>query len=188
MELHEAIEKRRTVRVYKKPATEEQLRKIVLAGSKAPSGGNSQPWEFIIISDQNKIDQFAELKYELNRSNYPPKGGEDLKVMEERARKQKESFQNAGAVAVCCQSGQASAGWLAIENMSLAAVADGLGSGIVTYWGKQKDEAQKVLGLPEGYEIIAILKVGVPVGETVPTPSKRPEFSWLHKDRFGNKG
>jgi nitroreductase len=36
MEVYEAIEKRRAIRVFKKSATEEYLRKIILAGSKAP--------------------------------------------------------------------------------------------------------------------------------------------------------
>jgi nitroreductase len=47
MDVHEAIEKRRTIRTFKKEAAEEQLRRIILVGSKAPSGGNRQPWEFI---------------------------------------------------------------------------------------------------------------------------------------------
>jgi nitroreductase len=71
MDLYEAIEKRRSIRVYKKGATEEQLRKIILAGSKAPSAVNRQPWEFIIVEDQKIIDQLAELKYQLNRKRDP---------------------------------------------------------------------------------------------------------------------
>ena len=42
MDLYEAIEKRRTVRKFKSPATEEQLKKIISAGVKAPSAGNKQ--------------------------------------------------------------------------------------------------------------------------------------------------
>ena len=42
MDIYEAIEKRRTIRIFKKEATGEKLRKIILAGSKAPSGGNRQ--------------------------------------------------------------------------------------------------------------------------------------------------
>jgi nitroreductase len=36
MEVYEAIEKRRTIHVFKKSATEGYLREIILAGSKAP--------------------------------------------------------------------------------------------------------------------------------------------------------
>ena len=34
MDLYEAIEKRRTIRIFKAPASEEQLKKIILAGTK----------------------------------------------------------------------------------------------------------------------------------------------------------
>jgi len=60
MEIHEVIAKRRTIRIFKKKASEEQLKKIILAGTQAPSAGNSQPWEFIMIDDQKTIDQIAE--------------------------------------------------------------------------------------------------------------------------------
>ena len=59
MDVYEAIEKRRTVRIFKKGATEEQLRRIILAGAKAPSAGNRQPWEFIIVDDSRIIDQLG---------------------------------------------------------------------------------------------------------------------------------
>jgi nitroreductase len=67
--------------------------------------------------------------------------------------------------------------------MSLVAVADGLGSGIVVFWGEQEKEVRKILGIPEDYDLAAVLKIGEP-GEKPSTPPKRPEFSWLHKNRF----
>jgi len=45
MEMHEVITKRRTIRIFRKKASEEQLKKIILAGTQAPSARNSQPWE-----------------------------------------------------------------------------------------------------------------------------------------------
>ena len=182
MDVHEAIEKRRTIRIYKNPALEEQLRKIILAGTKAPSAVNRQPWEFIIIEDQNIIDQLAEIKYQQNR-RIPPQEGEGPDEVEQKALHQKKSFQNASIVAVCNQAGQSPGVWLCMENMSLAAVADGLGSVIVSYRDEYKEEVEKTLGIPEGYELTAIMKFGVPGEESV-APQRRPEFSWLHKNRF----
>ena len=75
MDIYEAMEKRRTIRIFKKRATEEQLRKVILAGSKAPSAGNRQSWEFIMIDDLEIIDQLGEIKYQLNRKfspGFPP--------------------------------------------------------------------------------------------------------------------
>jgi len=188
MDVYEAIEKRRTIRVYKKQASEDQLRKIILAGTKAPSAVNGQPWEFIIVEDQEIIDQLAELKYRLTRQN-PLGKGEESDMVEKRALGQKISFQNASIVAVCSKVDWERSVWLCIENMSLAAVAEGLGSGIVLYWGEEKEEAERILGLPKGYELTAIMKLGEPGEEGFsrdkkPYAPRRPEFSWLHKDRF----
>jgi len=182
MDINEAIEKRRTIRIFKKGATEEQLRKIMLAGSKAPSAGNRQSWEFILIDDPKTIVQLGEIKYQLNRK-FSPGPGETQKDVEDRALNQKKWFQNSSVVAVCTRSGDFGTGWLAVENMSLAAVAEGLGSNIITYWDEGKKEVEKILGLPEDYELTCVLKFGVPGAEVTP-PKRRPEFSWLHRNKF----
>jgi nitroreductase len=176
MELYEAIKKRRTIRIFKKKASEEQLKKIILAGTEAPSAGNSQPWEFIII------DQIAEQKYQLTLT-MPPRPGEGQDQVKERAIAQKKSFEKASPIAVCHQKGGAASAWLCIENMSLSALADGLGSGIVMFGGEQEKEVKKILGIPEAYDLTAVLKIGEP-GEKPSPPPKRPESSWLHRNRF----
>ncbi len=182
MEIYEAIEKRRTVRIFKKGATEEQLRKILLAGSKAPSAGNRQSWEFIIIDKPKTIEQLGDIKYRLNRK-FSPGPKETQKDVEERALNQKRWFENSSVIAICSDSEDEGTGWLAVENMSLAAVAEGLGSNIISYWEEGKKEAERLLGLPEEYQLICVLKIGVPAGE-VKAPKKRPEFSWLHRNKF----
>ena len=55
MDVYEAIEKRRTVRGFKRGLSETQLRRILLAAAKAPSGSNVQPWEFILIENPKLI-------------------------------------------------------------------------------------------------------------------------------------
>ena len=105
MDVYEAIEKRRTIRFFKKGATEEQISRIILAGSRAPSGGNSQPWEFISIDDPHVVEQLAEIKYRLNKTAFKPSPGETMQDVEERALSKKRGFANAGVVAVCCRKG-----------------------------------------------------------------------------------
>ncbi len=191
MDLYEAIEKRRTIRVYKEGATEEQLRKIILAGTKAPSALNRQPWEFVIVEDQSLIDQLAEMKYRLTLKT-PVRNPEKQKKLEKIANAQKESFRNASIVAVCNKVEWERSVWLCIENMSLAAVAEGLGTGIVLYWDEENAMAGELLGLPADYELTAVLKIGVPGEEGYsreenPFGPRRQDFSWLHKDRYQAK-
>lgn len=190
MDLYEAIEKRRTIRVFKSPATEERLKRIILAGTKAPSAINSQPWEFVVVEDQSIIDRIADLKYKLTLKMAPP-GGADQDSLKQRAVAQRDSFRNASIVAVFHRQGQDPSAWLAIENISLAAVAEGLGSGISFYAPEERSMIAELLGLPGNYDLTAVLKIGVPgeegyQRENNPYSPRRPEFSWLHKNTYKN--
>lgn len=196
MEFYDVIEQRRTVRVFKKGIQEEQLQRILIAGAKAPSAGGRQPWEFILIEDPEIIRQLAEVKYQLNR-RIVPEAGEDGKEVESKALDQRNWFQNATVVAICSYSEKTlrsknrdvklhhdmESVWLCIENLSLAAVAEGIGSGIISFWGKQKEEVEKILGLPEGCRLAAFMKFGEP-GKEVYSRERRPALSWIHRNRF----
>jgi nitroreductase len=189
MDLYDAIEKRRTIRIFKKGATLEQLKKIMLAGTKAPSAVNRQPWEFVLVEDQKIIEQLAQIKCDLSKKNPPERVKDDPAAVEKLAQAQKDSFRNASIVAVCHLVDWERSVWMCMENMSLAAVAEGLGSGIVMYWGEGQKAAGKVLGLPKNYEVTAVLKIGVPGEEGYPRENnpyakRRPEFGWLHTDQF----
>jgi len=189
MDLYEAIEKRRTIRVFKGGASEEQLKKIIMAGTKAPSAVNRQPWEFVIVEDKEIIDQLSEIKYKQTLRSPPKRVEGDPEALEKLAQFQKDMFRNASIVVVCHKVEWERSVWMCIENMSLAAVAEGLGSGITLYWEEGQKEAGKVLCLPEDYEVTAVLKIGVPGEEGYPRDKnpygpRRTEFSWLHSDHF----
>lgn len=184
MKLYEAIEKRRTIRIFKAPASNEQIKKIVQAGTKAPSGRNTQPWEFVHIEDAELIEQVAQIKYDIT-INMDPSNPDSQK----HATAQKNSFQNASVLAICYQPMGEASTWLAIENICLAAVAEGLGSSIAFYAGEPKEQVADLLGLPVGFGLTCILKVGVPGEEGCdrnnnPIGARRPEFSWLHKNKY----
>ena len=183
MDIYEAIEKRRSIRSYKQGATEAQLRKLLAVGAKAPSSSNRQSWEFVVVEDGKLADQIAELKYQFNRK-FPPGPGESQKEVEERALNQKKAFQHASVVAVCTKGGDVASAWLAVENICLAAVAEGLGTCITGFGGgEEKKSVESLLKLPAGYEMICILKVGVPEKPGT-KPAMRPEYSWLHTNTF----
>ena len=182
MDLYEAIEKRRTIRKFKAPAKEEQLKRIIVAGTKAPSGANKQTWEFIVVKDPALIEKISERKYVLNRGN-KPRGEEAPPEQEKGAQLQKESFANASLILVYVKKGAAADGWLCIENMSLAAVAEGLGAKISGFGMGADKDINKLVQAPDDYELTAALSIGVPAEETKPR-SLRPEGSWLHENKF----
>jgi len=215
MEVYEAIEKRRTIRSFKQGVSEAQLHKLLLAGVKAPSGSNIQPWEFIIIDNPETIEKIAEYKYQqtlkmtLDNLFLNDPGTieqvyqQTLKIpySTQRSMRQKEAYRNCTVIAVCNQKGHGigrkpwmnveniASTWMCIENMMLAATAEGLGIQISILREEYKIAVEKLLSIPEDFELATMLLVGVPAE----TPRKkefgsaRPDFNWLHRNKFGAK-
>jgi len=190
MDLYEAIERRRTIRKFKTPATEEQLRRIITAGSKAPSRRNTQFWEVIIVDDPGLIEKISERKYVLNRGNKPREEPVSPEL-EAYAQRQKDSFANTSLILVYYGIVQtswavafdAASAWLFIENICLAAVAEGLGTRIATFWeGAEKDISQ-IVQVPEGMALAAAISIGVPAEEPGPRTLK-PQEKWLHRNQY----
>lgn len=51
---------RRSIRKYKQQAVErEKIQKILQAAMQAPSAGNQQPWEFIVVEDKQRLEQLS---------------------------------------------------------------------------------------------------------------------------------
>jgi nitroreductase len=60
MDVSEAIEKRATIRSWKQaPVEKEKIEKVLRAGRRAPSWGNTQPWRYIVVQDKAKIEELA---------------------------------------------------------------------------------------------------------------------------------
>jgi len=211
MNVYEAIEKRRTIRSFKQGISEEQLRKLLLASVKAPSGSNIQPWEFIIIDDSKIVEQIAEYKYQQTlKMRIDQMVLDDPGIIEQiyeqtlelpslqRMKTQKNSYLNSTVIAVCNMKGHGigrkpwmnieniASTWMCIENMALAATADGLGIQISILREEHKIAAEKLLGIPENYELATMVLIGVKGEEPGERRRVRPDFSWLHKNRFGN--
>ena len=192
MDFYETIRKRRTIRKFQGPATAEQLDRILEAGTEAPSAGNRQSWEFIVVEEPDRIDKISEIKHQLNRDFHPPHMEDYLtpdQIVASQGPAQKESFQNASLIMVYHRKKglfEEAGAWMCIENMSLAAAAEGLGSRIATFWGNAVKEIQELLQVPEDFQLAAALTIGVPAEE--PGQKKnRPRKSWLHHNRFGNR-
>jgi len=213
MDVYEAIERRRTIRSFSQGVSEQQLRKLLLAGVKAPSGSNVQPWEFIIVDDPKIVEQIAEHKYQqtlkmaldnmfLNDPSTIEKvfdPNRQLSVSSRGALRQREAYRSCTVVAVCNQKGHGigrkpwmkveniASAWMCIENMVLAATADGLGVQISILREEHKIAVEKLLGITEDYELATMLLIGVP---SEPARGRefgtmRPDFSWLHRNNLG---
>jgi nitroreductase len=180
MDVYEAIEKRRTIRGFARKTTEELVRKLILAGSRSISADNSQPWEFVVIDDPGLIEQIAEQKYRLNLSVHSSGV----------AKQQKSAYKNCNVVAACYKDGGGYlwSMWSCVENIALAATAEGLGIVPSTLWGENQKAVEKLLGLPGNYHLATMLLIGVQKGYPrikIPQIPRRPDFSWMHRNQFG---
>lgn len=64
MEFFDLIKKRRSIRMYKDtPVDDETIKKILEAARLAPSAGNLQPYEFVVVKDINIRRELAQAAY-----------------------------------------------------------------------------------------------------------------------------
>ncbi len=62
MEALQAILTRRSIRAFTPQAVdEEQIQQLMEAAMRAPSAGNQQPWQFLVITERARLDELAEL-------------------------------------------------------------------------------------------------------------------------------
>jgi nitroreductase len=199
----EAIHNMRAMRRLKTdPVPDELIRKIIDAGTQAPTGGDAQNWRFIVVKDpeiKRKIQIVYKRAFEIvitrYRSNPPPPGKTEahkqrmLKAVEYLT----DHFHEAPVMIVCCLiNDTASAMGLAkmsgasiypsVQNMLLTARALGLGSVLTTRHLLYEEDVKQALGLPENAETFAILPIGWPMGKFGPV-SREP----VEKVTFFNK-
>jgi nitroreductase len=163
MDATEAISKRRSVRNFTgESIPRKDLEMIINAGRLAASGSNKQPWDFIVITKRNIINQLSE-------------------------RIAKNWMNQAGAVIAVVMDSE-SRWWIedgaaAIENMLIASTALGFGScwleGNTLPWEK---ELKALLGVPETRKLLTLLPIGVPV--EWPTKEKKPLSEVLHWEKY----
>jgi nicotinate-nucleotide--dimethylbenzimidazole phosphoribosyltransferase len=179
--LYAAVEARRDVRRFRPdPVPDEVLERVLGAAHAAPSVGHSQPWRFLVVRDPEIRDRAAVLT---DRERLRQAAGLDADAARRLLDLQLEGVREAPlGIVVCCDRRTAAAGVLgratfpdadvwscaaAIQNLWLAARAEGLGLGWVTLF--RPEDLAGLLGLPEGVVTLGWLCLGWP-DERPPAP------------------
>ena len=176
MNVFEAIMNRRSVRAFtNEPVSDEEVMKLIDAARWAPSAGNIQPWEFVVVRD-------PEIKRGLSVAALDQTFIEEAPVVIVVCANQLRSsrgYGSRGANLFCLQDTAA-----ATQNMLLTAHALGL----ATCWvgAFQEEEARKVLNIPNGVRPVAIIPVGHPA-EKPEAPDRRPLSEIVHHETFERK-
>jgi nitroreductase len=140
MDVFEAIRTVLAVRSYRPdPIPHDVLMRILEAGRLTGSSMNRQPWHFVVVDDKAALQQLADLA-----QSGPYTAQAPLAVV----------------VAVGKTPFGVSDGSRAIQSMILAAWAEGVGSNWVGFRGMEG--IRTLLGIPEDFEILAVLPFGYP--------------------------
>ena len=145
MDVLEAIKDRRSIRQYTpEPVSEEQVTQILEAGRWAPSRGNSQPWKFIVLNDDQIREELADA---IPTGKFLAQAVQGIAVVvNPEVSKHPE------------QEGAA-----AIQNMLLAAHTLGLGTCWISVHGTDCEEKAKlILRIPDDEWLLSVVSVGHP--------------------------
>jgi nitroreductase len=173
MDILETIKTRRSIRKYQnKEVKTETVEKLIEAARWAPSAGNIQPWEFIIVEDQEIKQKLADAAYGQSFIEEAP----TVIVVCADENRTAEGYGDRGKTLYCIQDTAA-----AIQNIHLTAHSLGLG----TCWigAFAENQAKEILQIPKGTRPVAMVPVGYPA-ESPPPRHRRPLKDIVHHDRF----
>lgn len=173
MDVFEAIKDRRSIREYtSQDVSKELIEKIIDAARMAPSAGNTQPWEFMVIRDHQIKQKVADAALgQMFIATAPV-----VIIVCANQMRSASRYGSRGEKLYCLQDTAA-----AIENLHLAAHALGLG----TVWIGAFDEAEvkEIFKLPPEVRPIAIIPVGYPAERHSPPP-RRDLQKIIHYEKF----
>jgi nitroreductase len=167
MDVFEAIRVRRSIRKYRPEAiADEKLQMIIEAARLAPSGGNRQPWRFILVQGTNRKKTLAQVA---NDQMF---------------------LADAAVIVVATGDPEVSAKWhekdtmIALEHMALAATA--LGYGTCWIGAFDEDAVKRLLKIPEKMKVVALMPIGVPDERPAAKPRKMPSEMFFREEWESN--
>ena len=175
----EVIKARRSIRKYEESEIPEEMLNTLLEAVKwSPSWANTQCWEVVVVRDPAQKEKL--------QGALPPGNPASRAVVQ------------APVVLALC-GGLKKAGYykgevstkfgdwfmfdlgIATQSICLAAHALGLGTVIAGLFDHNK--AKEALGVPEGYEVVALIPLGRPAHKSA-APARREVSEFVHNDRF----
>lgn len=175
------IEKRRSIRKYQdRKIEDEKIAALIESARLAPSGNNTQPWQFILIDDKAVIRTVAEAAHNQQWICTAPLLIACVADMQVRIKESGNMHvQEDTPVFELKQIIRDTA--IAAEHIVLEAVHEGLGTCWVCWF--TENEMRPILGIPEDKFLVTILAVGYPDEAPAPRPRKKTE-EIIHRNRW----
>ncbi len=198
MDILEAIYSTRAMRRLKPdPVPDELVWKVLDAAIRAPSGGNRQPWNFIVIRDEATKQKIAAWYLDAWNKSYgvirqAAAANPDMARTYASAEHLAQHLAEVPVliIATVATSGVAplsTAGasiFPAVQNLMLAARAVGLGTALTTLHRAHEAEVKELLGVPEGTETMCLIPLGWPRGKFGAGP-RLPVEKVTYWDKWG---
>jgi nitroreductase len=204
MDIYEALYTTRAMRRVKPDLIPEDVQARILdTAIRAPSGGDTQGWRFLLVDDQAVIAELAPLYREcmdrlfstvygpaLEAATAAPDEGDHPKFLKmyRSAKHMGDNFEGYPLLLGAFSQGDQSGGSIfpAVWNAMLAARAEGIGSAITSLLVFEKDRAFDILGVPKdkGWNFACLVPMGYPTGRWGVAP-RRPAHEVAFKNQWG---
>jgi nitroreductase len=214
MDLVEALTTTRAVRRFTaEVVTDAEILHCLRIATQAPSGGNIQPWQFLVVTDPElkravgDVYRRAYARYEpaLLAARPPARSPEDEAAFERMMQGSRHLAGHLGeapamvlvlmpkiSMSLRDADGELDVGtpfasvYPAVQSFMLAARGLGIGTTLTTVYRIYQDEVRAICGVPERYEIVALVPMGRPRGR-FGVGRRRPAEQVTHWNRFGAK-
>ncbi|MGO8882678.1 MAG: nitroreductase family protein [Streptosporangiaceae bacterium] len=169
MSVWDAIRARRNVRTFAdRPVDPAHLDLILEAGRRSPSSQNWQPWDFVLVTDRERLGELATV---WRGAGHVATSAATVALIAPAADNE---FRRAQF-----DLGQAT--------MSIMLAAAGLGIGSCHAGVGDKELARQLLGLPQDRDCAFLISLGYPAGRPlrpIARPDRRPFDEVVHRERW----
>ena len=187
------------------PVPEAMVERLLEAATRAPSGQNTQPWAFLVVTEEAGRRFFGE-KYrswmrKLSRGREPAPDDRSQRAREIRAaRHLGDHMPEVPLLILACgkrdwpfavpedrRVGHAPPSYgsvyPAVQNLLLACRGLGLGASLTTLHQMFESELHDYFGIPDDYGVVASIPIGFPQGNFGPV-RRHPVASKTHRERW----
>jgi nitroreductase len=194
--LLDGINSLRSVRKFKPDAIPKDKLKIVLeSASKAASGSNTQPWEFVVVRDENVKARLKEpmLRTWLERLAGGSGMSARMRDVYDEATEMLRNTERVPIIIYCCvdlnrvgksQEVTYASIYPAVQNLMLAAHALGLATCLTVHGStptRGEPEVKRILAIPEHVKVACLVYLGYPAVR-LGYPKRKPIEEFVHYD------
>ena len=214
MDLFEALSTTRAIRRFTdEPIATADIARCIEAAVQAPSGGNIQPWQFLVVTDaatRRALGQVYRRAYEryepaLLGARPPARSPEEEASFQRMRRASRHLAEHLGEVPAMVlvlmpnismtledAEGPLDVGtpyasvYPAVQNLMLAARGLGIGTTLTTVYRVYQDDVRSICAIPDRYEVVALIPMGRPRRD-FRVGRRRAASQVTHWERFGNR-